>query len=333
MKPWQDNAMTKGIGAVTLCALLVAFSFRAEAQQPKKIPRIGYLTVLSGPSDRDAAFRQGLRDLGYVEGQNVIVEYRYANGTDRLPELAAELVRLDLDIFVAETTPAVQALKNGTRTAPIVMAAVADPVGSGFVTSLARPGGNITGESLILPELAGKRLELLREVLPRVARIAFLAHGGNPAHRLFVKEAQEAAERFGIQIQPLVIKNSAEFEAAFSAMVKERAGALVVQPLFVIVPEQRRLIADLATRNRLPTVSDFVEFADAGGLMSYGPNALDPIRRSATYVHKILRGAKPADLPVEQPTKFELVINLKTAKQMGLTIPPSVLGRADKVIR
>ena len=313
--------------------VLLAVAVIAEAQQAKKVPRIGYLTVLAGPSDRDTAFRQGLKDLGYVEGKNIIVEYRYANGIDRLSELAAELVRLKLDVFVAEATPAVQAIKNATSTAPIVMAAAADPVGSGLVASLARPGGNITGLSLILPELSGKRLELLREVLPRIARVAFLVHGGNPAHRLFLKEAQEAAPSFGMQIQPLVIGGPAEFEGAFSTMTKERAGALVVQPFFVIVPEQRRRIVDLATKHRLPAVSDFMEFADAGGLMSYGPNALDPIRRSAIFVDKILKGAKPADLPVEQPTKFELVINIKTANQIGLTIPPNVLARADKVIK
>jgi len=238
-----------------------------------------------------------------------------------------------LDVLVAETTPAVQAVKNATTTAPIVMAAVADPVGSGFVASLARPGGNITGLSLILPELAAKRLELVREVLPRVNRLAFLAHSGNPAHKMFVKEAQDAAATFDMQVQPVVIGGPEEFESAFSVMVKEKAGALVVQPFFVIVPEQRRRITDLATKNRLPAVSDFVEFADSGGLMSYGPNALEPIRRSAVFVDKILKGAKPADLPVEQPTKFELVINLKTAKQIGVIIPPNVLARADRVIR
>ena len=279
------------------------------------------------------AFRQGLKDLGYVEGKNIIIEYRYANGTGRLAEMAAELVRLNLDAFVAETTPAVQAIKNATATAPIIMAAAADPVGSGLVASLAHPGGNITGLSLILPELAGKRLELLREVLPRVNRVAFRAHGGNPAHKLFVKEAQDAAAGFGMRIQPLVIGGPEEFEGAFSTITKERAGALVVQPFFVIVPEQRRRIVDLATKHRLPTVSDFMEFADSGGLMSYGPNALDPIRRSAIFVDKILKGAKPPDLPVEQPTKFELVINLKAAKQIGLTIPPNVLARADKLIK
>jgi putative ABC transport system substrate-binding protein len=316
-----------------LVAVLLVLGITTEAQQLKTIPRIGYLTILAGPSDRDGAFRQGLKDLGYVEGKNIIVEYRYANGTDRLAEMAAELVRLKLDVFVAEATPAVQAMKNATATAPIVMAAVADPVGSGLVASLAHPGGNITGLSLILPELGGKRLELLREVLPRVTRIAFLAHGGNPAHKLFLKEAQDAAVGFGMQIQPLVIGGPEEFDGAFSTMIKERAGALVVQPFFVIVPEQRRRITDLATKNRLPAVSDFMEFADAGGLMSYGPNALEPIRRSAVFIDKILKGAKPADLPVEQPKKFELVINLKVAKQIGLTIPPNVLARADKVIK
>ena len=325
--------MNRKIAVWLLATIFLTPVFRAKAQQAKKVSRIGYLTVRAGPSDREEAFQQGLRELGYVEGQNIIIEYRFANGTDRLPEMAAELVHRKLDIFVAEATPAVQAAKNATRTIPIVMAAAADPVGSGLVASLARPGGNITGLSLILPELAGKRLELLREVLPRVTRVAFLAHEGNTAHQLFVKEAQDAAERFGMQIQPLVIGGPEEFEGAFSAMIRERAGALVVHPFFVIVPEQRRRIADLATKNRLPTVSDFMEFADAGGLMSYGPNSLDPIRRAAVYVDKILKGAKPGDLPVEQPTKFELVINLKTAKQIGVTIPQTVLYRADKVIK
>jgi putative ABC transport system substrate-binding protein len=333
MERGKKKAMKKKVIVLTLCAVLSAFCLSAEAQQQKKIPRIGYLTVLGAPSDRDAAFRQGLRDLGYVEGKNIIVEYRYANGTDRVAEMAAELVRLKLDVFVAEATPAVQAMKNATATAPIVMAAVADPVGSGLVASLARPGGNITGLSLILPELGGKRLELLREVLPRITRVAFLAHGGNPAHKLFLKEAQDAAVGFGMRIQPLVIGGPEEFDSAFSMMIKERASALVVQPFFVIIPEQRRSIVELAAKNHLPAVSDFMEFANAGGLMSYGPNALEPIRRSAIFVDKILKGAKPADLPVEQPTKFELIINLKAAKQIGLTIPPNVLARVDRILK
>jgi len=325
--------MRKRVFALTFCAALVALCANAQAQQKIRTPRIGYLSVRAGPSDREDAFRQGLRDVGYTVGQNITVEYRFANGTDRLQQMAAELVELKLDVFVGEATPAVQALKRATGTAPIVMAAVADPVGSGLVASLAHPGGNVTGLSLILPELAGKRLELLRQVLPRAERIAFLAHGGNPAYRLFVKEAQDAAGSFGMQIQPLVINGPEEFESAFSTMVKERASALVVQPLFIIATQQRRVVVELATKNRLPTVSDFSEFADAGGLMSYGPNGLEPIRRSAAFVHKILKGAKPADLPVEQPMKFEFVVNLKTAKQIGLTIPPIVLARADRVIK
>jgi putative ABC transport system substrate-binding protein len=240
---------------------------------------------------------------------------------------------MKVDVFVAEATPAVQAARNATKTIPIVMAAAADPVGTGFVASLARPGGNITGLSMMMPDLAGKRLELLREVLPGVAHVAFLAHGADPAHRRFLQETQVAAQKLGVQIQPVVVRGPDEFEGAFSAMVRERAGALIVQPFFVIVPEQRRRVVDLAARNRLPAISDFREFADAGALMSYGPHRPDHIRRAATYVDKILRGAKPADLPVEQPTRFELVINMKTARALGLTLPQSVLIRADHVIQ
>jgi putative ABC transport system substrate-binding protein len=213
------------------------------------------------------------------------------------------------------------------------MAAAADPVGTGFVASLARPGGNITGLSMMMPDLAGKRLELLRDVLPGVTRVAFLAHGGDPAHRRFLEETQVAARKAGVQIQSVVVRSPDEFDGAFSAMVGERAGALIVQPLFVIVPEHRRRVVDLAARNRLPAISDFREFADAGALMSYGPHGLDQIRRAAIYVDKILKGGKPADLPVEQPTRFELVINIKTAKALGVTLPQSILIRADQVIQ
>ena len=325
--------MSKKVTFVALCSLLLASVHVAETQQPKKIPRIGYLTVRAGPSDRDEAFRQGLRDLGYIEGQNIIIERRFANGTDRLVGMAAELARLNLDVFVGEATPAVQAIKNATVTAPIVMAAAADPVGSGLVASLAQPGGNITGLSLILPELAGKRLELLREILPRVARVAFLAHSGNPAHRLFVKEAQDAAQSFKIRFHPLVLGGVEEIEGAFSAMIKEHVGALIVQPLFISVLGQGSRVAELAAKNRIPSISDGFQFAEVGGLMFYGPDPIAVYQCAATFVDKILKGAKPADLPVEQPTKFELVINLKTAKQIGLTIPPDVLARADKVIK
>jgi putative tryptophan/tyrosine transport system substrate-binding protein len=283
----------------------------AEAQQAKKVPRIGYLSFAAKPSARDEAFTQGLRDLGWAEGQNITIEYRWAAGkVDRLPVLAEELVGLKVDLIVAPATPAVQAAKDGTKTIPIVMGPNAHPVRMGFVASLARPGGNITGMSLIMPELAGKRLELLREILPKLSRVAFLAHGGDPAHRLFVKEAQEAAERFGMEFHPMVIGSSEEIETAFSAIVRERAGAVIVQPLFISTLGQGGRIADVAARNRLPTISDGFQFAEAGGLMFYEPDTLALSRRAAIYVDKILKGAKPGDLPVEQPTKFERVINL-----------------------
>jgi len=324
----------KWLGLSVIACVFVVTAGVAEAQQPKKVPRIGLLTLPASPDQREEAFLQGLRELGYIEGQNITIEYRRAAGkVDRLPELAEELVRLKAEVIAARAPPAVQAAKNATTTIPIVMLSVADAVGSGFVASLARPGGNITGLTAIMPELAGKRLELLREVLPKLSRVAFLAHGRDPAHKLFAKEAQQAAERFGMKFQPLVITAPEEIESAFSAMIRERAGALVVQPLFINSLGQGQRIAELAVRNRLPTVSDGSSFPEAGGLMLYGPDQIQSFRRAANYVDKILKGRKPADLPVEQPTKFELVINLKTAKQIGLTIPQSLLYRADKVIK
>jgi len=341
-----------------LAITLFAYVPLADAQQSTKIHRIGLLRAESPPDPSAVAFRQGLRvrslaipalvisdpyvgafrqglrELGYIEGQNIDIVYRYTNGDDQLPELAADLVRLKVDVIVTSSTAATRAAKNATTTIPIVMAAASDPVGTGLVVSLARPGGNITGLSLMAPELAGKRLELLREVLPRVARVAFLASGRDPDGRLFVEEAQAAAERFGMQIQPLVIGGPEEIEGAFSAMIRERAGALIVQPTFITYySEQSRRVVDLAAKNRLATVSDYKEFVDAGGLISYGPDRRENFRRAATYVDKIVKGTKPADLPVERPVKFELIINLKTAKQIGLTIPQSVLYRADKVIK
>ena len=326
--------MSKKVFCLALGAMLLALSFPAQAQQTKKNPRIGLLTLPAAATPGEQAFLNGLRDLGYVEGKNIAIEYRWAAGkVDRLPGLAEELVRLKVDLIVARATPVVQAAKDATKTIPIVMMGAADPVGSGFVASLARPGGNITGMSLIMPELAGKRLELLREILPNLSRVAFLAHGGDTAHRLFVKEAQEAAARFGVKFQPLVLGGPEEIDGAFASMVRDRASALIVQPLFVNNLGQGPRIADLAARNRLATVSDVSMFPEAGGLMSYGADSQAMFRRAATYVDKILKGAKPADLPVEQPTKFEFVINLKTAKQIGLTIPQSVLYRADKVFK
>ena len=325
--------MTKKTLALCVIALVLAWFGLLEAQQAKKSPRIGVLSSRLGPlPTREGAFQEGLRRLGYVEGQSITIEYRYAEeNLDRLPDLVAELVHSKVDVIVAVSTPAIEAAKNATKTIPIIMAGVSDPVGTGFVASLARPGGNVTGLSLQSPELSGKRLELLKEIIPKLSRVAFLVHRQDPGHRLFVKEAQDAGQSLGIRIQPLEAAGFEEIKGAFPAMIRERIGGLIVQPIFVGTHGLR--IADLAARNRLPTISDPTEFADAGGLMSYGPSRSALWQRAATYVDKILKGTKPADIPVEQPTKFEFVINLKTAKQIGVMIPQSVLYRADKVIR
>jgi putative ABC transport system substrate-binding protein len=322
-----------GVLSILFVVMLFAIDVIAEAQQPTKVPRIGYLSLAAKPSPRDEAFVQGLRELGWVNGRNITIEYFWAaNKAENLAALADDLVGLKVDLIVAQATPAVQAAKNATKTIPIVMGPNADPVGMGFVASLARPGGNITGMSSIMPELASKRLGLLRELLPKLSRVAFLAYGPDPAHLLFVKQAQDAAQSFKIRFQPLVLAGIEEIEGAFSAMKKEGVGALIVQPLFSVLGQGPR-VAELALKNRLPTISDGPAFAEGGGLMFYGPDSLALYRRAATYVDKILKGAKPADLPVEQPKKFELVINLKTAKQIGLMIPPNVLARADRVIK
>jgi putative ABC transport system substrate-binding protein len=321
------------VGLVT--ALVIVSTQSVSAQQGRRVPRIGYLKLGSGPSEPEAALKQRLIDLGWVESRNVIIEYRWAaNDTTRLLGLAKELVNLKVDVLVASATPAIHAAKNATAKIPIVMSAAADPVASGFVASLARPGGNITGLSLQSPELAGKRLELLKEIVPKLFRVAFLAHARDPAHKLFLQEAQDIAPRIGLQIQPLAVQGPEEFETAFATMVKERAGAVVIVPLFTgSALGTGPKVADLAIRNRLPSISDGNRFPEAGGLISHGANRLDLWRRAASFVDKILKGTKPADLPVEQPTKFDFVINLKTAKQIGLTMPPNVLVRADRVIR
>jgi putative ABC transport system substrate-binding protein len=326
--------MNRRIAIRRLASFFLTSASLAQAQQAKKVPRIGYLSLATKPSPRDEAFVQGLRDLGWVDGQNITIEYRWAaNKAENLSALADELVALTVDLIAAAATPAVNAAKNATKTIPIVMLAVADAVGSGFVASLAQPGGNITGSTNILPELAGKRLGLLREILPKLSRMAFLAYGPDPAHKLFVKEAQDAAQSFKIRFQPLVLAGVEEIEGAFSAMIKERAGALAVQPLFSSALGQGPRVAELAAKNRIPSISDGFQFAEAGGLMFYGPDAIAVYRHSATFVDKILKGRKPADLPVEQPMKFDFVINLQTAKKIGLNIPQSVLFRASKVIQ
>jgi len=321
---------------VALIVMLVGFGGISEAQQPKKIPRIGFLgsaTLATSPARREA-FRQGLRELGYMEGQNVLIEYRHAEGKfDRLPDLAAELVRLKVDVIVAAGgIQAIWAAKNATKTIPIVVTGAGDPVGEGLIASLARPGGNITGLSLGGYELYGKRLELLKETVPKVSRVAFFWHRSTPAVPSYLKEARASAQALGLKIQSLEVPSPNDFEGVFRAAAKGGAHALTVSihPVFI---GNRNRILDFAAKNRLPAIYYATEFVEDGGLMSYGPDFLDNYRRAAIYVDKILKGAKPADLPVEQPTKFELVINLKAAKQIGLTIPPEVLMRADKVIR
>jgi putative ABC transport system substrate-binding protein len=319
-----------GTGAVLLAAPLAA-----EAQQAAKVARIGYLATNPTPHLQEA-FRQGLRDLGYVEGRNLVIEYRDAEGkSEQLPARAAELVALKVDVIVAAGTPAALAAKQATRTLPTVFAAVADPVTSGLVTSLARPGGNVTGLSVLAPELVGKCLEQLKQAVPGVSRVAVLWQPGGVGERTerdMLKEAEVAARALGVRLQVVEARGPEDFDRAFSEMTRARAGALTVLTSSMLFGERRRLV-DLAAKNRLPAVYPWREGVDAGGLMAYGPDLADLLRRAATYVDKILKGAKPADLPVLQPTKFELVINLKTAKALGLTIPPSLLQRADEIIQ
>ena len=324
--------------AFTISLLLGAlFSpIAAEAQQAAKIPRIGYMsTNLAVSPHLPDAFRQGLRDLGYVEGRNVVIEFRSAEGKlDRFPALAAELVTLRVDVIVAANTGAALAAKQATKTIPIVFAGPADPITSGLVNSLARPGGNVTGLSSSGPELVGKGLELLKQAVPGVNRVAALWHRDYPerTQRDILEQADVAARALGVHLQFVEARGGPEnFDRAFSELTRARADALTVLTSVLFISERRRLV-DLAARNRLPVVYPVRDFVDDGGLMSYGPHWADIYRRAATYVDKILKGAQPADLPVEQPTRFELVINLKTAKALGLTIPPSVLARADQVV-
>src|SRR5438046_354911 len=322
----------------TVLALLAlgAAPFAAEAQQATKVARIGYLATNPATSPRPReGFLQGLRDLGYVEGRNLVIEYRTAEGKwDRFPALAAELVALKVDVLVAANSLAVLPAKRATRTIPIVFTGAPDAVGSGFVTSLARPGGNVTGLSALTPELVGKCLEHLNQAVPGASRVAVLWHPGAYGERMekdMLKEADVAARALGVRLQVGEARGPADFDRAFSDMTKARAGALTVLTSGLFFNERSRLVA-LAAKSRLPAVYPWREAVDAGGLMAYGANHADLYRRAATYVDKILKGAKPGDLPVEQPTKFDLVINLKTAKALGLTIPPSLLGRADQVM-
>ena len=327
--------MKKKIFISPLLTVFLITGSLAEAQQPKKIPRIGFLSASSSSADRpaDEAFQRGLRDLGWVKGQNIVIDYRYAEGKpDRLPDLAVELVRLQVDIIVTAGEFAIRRAKQATKTIPIVMANSGDPVGSGLVANLAHPGGNITGLSILSPELSGKALEFLKESFPKVVRVAIVWNPNNAVKVLDFKEAQAAAAKLGVQLQSLEVRGPKDFESAFKSAIKERADALTVRAEAVTL-FHRKQVVDFAVTRRLLAIYELSEFVEAGGLMAYGPSQSDNFRRAAIYVDKILKGAKPADLPVEQPMKFELVINLKAAKQIGLTIPPNVLAQADTVIK
>ena len=322
-------------GILTIGATFVMCGAVAQAQQPKKIPRIGFLLGSSpGPDPRLEAFRQGILDSGYIEGKNIAVEYRFAEGQeDRLPKLAAELVGpLKVEIIVTDGTNVTRAAKNATKTIPIVMASDGDPVGNGFVASLAHPGGNITGLTNLLAGLSGKRLEVLKEAIPGISRMGVIWNPENPTSVTAFKETRDAAQALALQLQSLEVRGLNDFEGAFQAATKGRARAITVLSDSVMFTHRTRIL-ELAAKQRLPTMHTQSLWVEAGGLVSYGTYFPDLWRRAAIYVDKILKGTKPADLPVEQPTKFELIINLKTAKQIGLTIPPNVLVRADRVIK
>jgi len=325
----------KWVGLSVIAFVLVVVGTVAQAQQPARVPRIGVISAspLSANLARIKAFREGLGELGYVEGKSIVIEWRFLDGNaDRLPALAVELTRLKVDVLVAFGPTSTHAAKEATKTIPIVMAQVNDPIGAGFVASLARPGGNITGLSIMAPELSGKQLELLKEVVPKLSRVAVFGTSTEPGNAQSVKETELAAKTLGVQLQYLDVENPKDVDIAFRNAVRGLAHAIIFlqSPVF---SSRRKPLAELAVKNRLPAVYPQTDYIDAGGLMFYGPSMSDLFHRTATYVDKILKGAKPADLPVEQPTKFEFVINLKAAKQIGVTIPPNLLARADRVIK
>jgi putative ABC transport system substrate-binding protein len=327
--------MKSTVVCVALSAMLFAVCAFAEAEQAKKVPRVGWLAPgFDAPFNPNIqGLLQGLKELGYVEGKNIVIEYRWADGKrERLSEQAAELVNLKVDAIVARNTPATLAARAATTTIPIIMVGPGDPVRLGLVASLARPGGNITGLSLLATELTGKRLELLKEAFPKIARVAVLWNSGDSAMTLRIKEAETSAQALGLTVQRVGVQDPNDFERAFSMMSSQRADALLVTLDTFTALHQKRIL-EFAAKYRLPAMYERIDFVEAGGLMTYGPSLSEVFRRAAVFVDKILKGAKPADLPVEQPTKFELVINLRTAKQIGLTIPPNFLARADRVIR
>jgi putative ABC transport system substrate-binding protein len=327
--------MSRRVIVFVLSILIPASIHPAEAQQPAKVPRIGFLYTVSPSSvaARAEAFRQGLRELGYVEGKNIVIESRFADGKlNRAPGLASELAHLKVDVIVTSGPASTRAAKEATVTIPIVMARDIDPVGNGFAASLARPGGNITGLSMLAPEISGKQLELLKETVPKLSGVAVLGSSTTQGNAQTTREIEIAAAALGVKLQYLNVERLEDLESAFRAAVNGRADAALVLGSAIYASHRKR-VTETALRNRLPTIYRNSEYVNDGGLMSYGVNLVDLDRRAASYVDKILKGARPADIPVEQPTKFELVINLKTAKQIGLTIPPNVLARADRVIK
>jgi putative ABC transport system substrate-binding protein len=331
----EEKKVQRRIFAVALCTVLFALCVSAHAQQPTKIPRIGLLFTAtpSAAAARIEAFRQGLRELGYVEGKNILIEQRYAEGQlNHMNELAAELVRLKVDVIVTIGPAATRPAKEATHAIPIVMGVDDDPVGNGFVASLARPGGNITGLASLAPEIGGKQLELLKEIVPRLSRVAVLGTSTQPGNAQSLREAEVAAQALVVKLQYLDVLSPKDIEPVFRTASNGRAEAVLVVRASVFF-SHRKQIVDLAAKRQLPAMYYTTEYVEEGGLMTYGVSITDLFRRAATYVDKILKGAKPAELPIEQPTKFELVVNLKTAKRIGLTIPPNVLARADKVIK
>jgi putative ABC transport system substrate-binding protein len=323
--------MKKKIIALGFCAMILGLGFHAGAQQAKKIPRIGYLSSFGSQREpRREWFFQGLLTLGYIEGKNIVIEARYAEGRlDRLPDLAAELVRLNVEVIVVGDSAAIRPAAQATSRIPIVMTVSNDPVGAGYIVSLARPGGNITGLSNLSSDLFGKRLELLQEVVPKLSRVVVL---GPRRQRDWSEMMESVATPMGIKLRTLNVQDSTDFAEAFDMATRERIGGIIVLPAPITNTYRKQIVA-LAAKSRLPAIYGLREYVDAGGLIAYGPNIPEMHRRAAVYVDKILKGAKPAELPVEQPTKFDFVINLKTAKQIGLTIPPNVLARADRVIK
>jgi len=331
----EEKKVKRRIFAVALCTVLFALCVSAHAQQPTKIPRIGLLFTAtpSAAAARIEAFRQGLRELGYVEGKNILIEQRYAEGQlNHMNELAAELVRLKVDVIVTIGPAATRPAKEATHAIPIVMGVDDDPVGNGFVASLARPGGNITGLASLAPEIGGKQLELLKEIVPRLSRVAVLGTSTQPGNAQSLREAEVAAQALAVKLQYLDVLSPKDIEPVFRTASNGRAEAVLVLRASIFF-SHRKQIVDLAAKRQLPAMYYTTEYVEEGGLMTYGVSITDLFRRAATYVDKILKGAKPAELPIEQPTKFELVINLKTAKRIGLTISPNVLARADRVIK